>query len=116
MFKNYFKTAIRNLWFNKGFALINIASLAIGIIGCMAIGFFVWDENQYDQFITGGENIYRIYDQQSDKNKISFMAPVPPVYATNLQRYPEVDRTTRILMSGDKFLVELDDKKNYEDK
>jgi putative ABC transport system permease protein len=116
MFKNYFKTAIRNLWHYKGFALINIASLAIGMISCMAISFFVWDEKQYDQFILGGENVYRIYDQQTGNNKTGFMAPVPPVYATSLQLYPEVDRTTRIFMGGDKFLVELNDKKNYEDK
>ena len=44
------------------------------------------------------------------------MAPVPPAYSSRLQRYPEIDRTTRILMAGDKFLVELDDKKNYEEK
>jgi putative ABC transport system permease protein len=116
MFKNYFKTAIRNLLHYKGFALINIASLAIGMIGCMAISFFVWDEKKYDQFIPGEENIYRIYDQQNDKNKMSFMAPVPPEFATSLQHYPEVYRTARILMKGDKFLVELNDKKNYEDK
>jgi putative ABC transport system permease protein len=116
LFKNYFKTAIRNLWLFKGFALINIASLTIGIIGCMAISFFVWDEKQYDQFIPGGENIYRIYDKQTGNNKTGFMAPVPPVYATSLQLYPEVEGTTRIFMGGDKFLVELNDKKNYEDK
>jgi len=116
MFKNYFKTTIRNLWLFKGFALINIASLTIGMIGCMAICFFVWDEKKYDQFIPGGENIYRIYDQQTSNNKSGFMAPVPPVYATSLQRYPEIDRTTRIFMGGDKFLVERKDKKNYEDK
>jgi putative ABC transport system permease protein len=116
MLENYFKTAIRNLWLYKSFALINIASLTIGILGCMAIILFVWDEKQYDRFIPGEENIYRIYDQQSDNNGIGFMAPVPPAYASRLQRYPEIDRTTRILMAGDKFLVELDDKKNYEDK
>lgn len=55
MFKNYLKTAIRNLLRYKGFAVINIASLTIGIIGCLAIGLFVWDEWQYDKNIPGGE-------------------------------------------------------------
>jgi putative ABC transport system permease protein len=63
MFRNYLKTAIRNLWLYKGFALINIGSLTIGIVGCMAIILFVWDEQQYDRFLPGQENIYRIYDQ-----------------------------------------------------
>ena len=38
MLKNYFKTAFRNLLRYKGFALINIASLTIGMIGCFVIG------------------------------------------------------------------------------
>ena len=39
MIKNYLKTAFRNLLRYKGFALINIASLTIGMIGCFVIGF-----------------------------------------------------------------------------
>jgi putative ABC transport system permease protein len=116
MFRNYLKTAIRNLWLYKGFALINITGLTIGIVGCMVISLFVWDEKQYDRSIPGGENIYRIYDQQSGNNKIGFIAPVPPEYATRLSGYAEVDTAARILMAGDKFLVERDEKQNYEDK
>ena len=55
MFRNYFKTAIRNLLRYKGFATINILSLTIGIIGCLIIGLFVWDEKQYDKFVPDGE-------------------------------------------------------------
>ena len=117
MFKNYFKTAIRNLWRYKGFALINIASLTIGIIGCLVIALFVWDEKQYDKFVPGGENIYRIYEQRKDNNAISYAAVTPPTFASFLkQQYPEVDTSTRILMSSDKFLMEEGEKKNYEDK
>ena len=31
MFKNYFKTAFRNLWKNKVFSVINIMGLALGL-------------------------------------------------------------------------------------
>ena len=117
MFKNYLKTAFRNLLRYKGFALINIASLTIGIIGCLVIGLFVWDELQYDKQIAGGENIYRIYEQRNDNNNITYAACVPPAFATFLeQQYPEVDTTSRILMSGDKFLMEVGEKKSYENK
>ena len=116
MFRNYLKTAIRNLLRYKGFAIINIASLAIGVIGCMVIGLFVWDEWQFDKNIKGGENIYRLYDENKDNNSISFGAPVPPAYATFLkQHYPEVESTTRILMTADKFLMEAGEKRNYEE-
>src|SRR5438067_1518203 len=117
MFKNYLKTALLNLFRYKGFALINIFSLTVGIIGCLAIGLFVWDERQYDKSIPGGENVYRVYEQRSDNNVISYAACVPPAFAPFLkQQYPEVDTTTRILMSGDKFLMEEGDKKAYEEK
>jgi len=56
MFKNYLKTALRNLLRYKGFSLINIASLTIGIIGCLVIGLFVWDEWQYDKNIKDNGN------------------------------------------------------------
>jgi len=117
MFRNYLKTAIRNLLRYKGFAIINISSLTIGIIGCLVIGLFVWDEWQFDKSIKGGENIYRLYDENKNNNSTSFGAPVPPAYATFLkQHYPEVETTTRILMTADKFLMEAGEKRNYEEK
>jgi putative ABC transport system permease protein len=117
MIKNYFKTAFRNLLRYKGFAMINIASLTIGIVGCMVIGLFVWDEWQFDKKIKEGENIYRLYDQRKNNTNTSYGAPVPPAYTTFLQQhYPEVEATTRILMSGDKFLMEAGEKRNYEEK
>lgn len=117
MFKNYLKTALRTLFRYKGFALINIASLTIGIIGCLAIGLFVWDEWQYDKNIPGSESVYRIFNERKDHNNTLYQAPVPPAFATFLEtQYPEVDTATRIMMTGDKFLMEAGDKKEYEDK
>jgi len=117
MFRNYLKTAIRNLLRYKGFAIINISSLTIGIIGCLVIGLFVWDEWQYDKNISGGENVYRVYEQRKDNDNITYAAISAPAFATFLKRtYPEVDTTTRILMSIDKFLMEVGEKRNYEEK
>ena len=117
MIENYLKTAFRNLLRYKGFAAINIASLTIGIIGCLVIALFVWDEWQYDKNIDGGENVYRIYEQRKDLNTTTYYISVPPAFATFLkQQYPEVEATSRILMSGDKFLVEVNENKNYEEK
>ena len=117
MLKNYLKTAIRNLWRYKGFAFINILSLTIGIIGCLVIALYVWDEKKYDKFVPGEENIYRVYEQRNDNNVVSYAACVPPALATFLKHeYPEVSATARILMSNDKFLIENGEKKGYEDK
>jgi putative ABC transport system permease protein len=117
MFKNYLKTALRNLWRYKGFSAINIASLTIGIIGCLVIALFVWDEKQYDKSIAAGENVYRIYNEHYRTTGESKGASVPPMYATFLKHsYPEVDTAVRILMSGDKYLMEVGEKQGYEEK
>ena len=84
MIRNYLKTALRNLLRYKGFALINIASLTIGIVGCLVIGLFVYDERQYDKNIPGGENVYRIYEEYKNENATTFGASVPPAYASFL--------------------------------
>jgi putative ABC transport system permease protein len=118
MFRNYLKTTLRNLLRYKGFAAINILSLTIGIIGCLVIGLFVWDEKQFDKNIPGAEHIYRIYEERKDNNATTYNAPVAPVYATFMQQqYPEVDTTARMMMLGsDKFLMEVGDRKAYEEK
>src|SRR3954471_18550491 len=100
MFRNYLKTAIRNLWRYKGFALINMASLTIGIIGCLVIALFVRDEKKYDKFVPGAENIYRVYEERNDNNTVTHAAISAPAFATFLQQqYPEVEDAARILMS-----------------
>src|SRR4051812_23998453 len=117
MLKNYLKTAIRNLLRYKGFTIINIASLAIGLTGCLIIGLFVFDELQYDKVIKGGENVYRVYNKRTDNTGTINGAPVPPMFATYLkQQYPEVETTMRILMSNGKNLLEKDDIKSYVEK
>lgn len=117
MIKNYLRIAFRNLLRYKGFALINISSLTIGIIGCLVIGLFVWDELQYDKNIPGGENIYRLYDQRTHDNSITYAACVAPAYASFLEnQYPETDTACRVLMLGDKFLIERKEEKNYEER
>ena len=117
MIKNYFIVAIRNLLRYKAVSVINIASLTIGITGCIIIGLFVWDEKKYDQDIPGGENVYRLYEERIDNGNTTYLACTPPMFASFLeQHYPEVDTSMRIIMSGDKFLMEKGEKKAYEEK
>src|SRR6185369_8809252 len=60
MFKNYFKTAWRNLWKNKVYTLINITGLAIGLACCMLIILYTKDEVSYDRFHANAPNIYHV--------------------------------------------------------
>ncbi len=58
MFKNYFKTAIRNLFRNKVYSFINIAGLSLGLACAMLIILYVKDEVSYDRFHKNVSNIY----------------------------------------------------------
>jgi putative ABC transport system permease protein len=72
MFKNYFKTALRNLTRNKVYSFINIAGLSLGLACSMLIILYVKDEVSYDRFHGEVNRIYRITSQSFNKkeNKI----------------------------------------------
>jgi putative ABC transport system permease protein len=69
MFKNYFKTALRNLARNKVYSFINIAGLSLGLACAMLIMLYVKDEVSFDRFHKDVNNIYRIVSQRKE-NKI----------------------------------------------
>ena len=50
MFKNYFKTAVRNLWKHKTFSFINIIGLTIGLTSFILIALFIFDELTFDRY------------------------------------------------------------------
>ena len=66
MFKNYFKTAFRNLLHNKIYSFINIAGLSLGLACALLIMLYVNDEISYDRFHKNVSQIYRV-DKQDMK-------------------------------------------------
>ncbi|TWI79350.1 putative ABC transport system permease protein [Lacibacter cauensis] len=64
MFRNYLKTAFRNLAKNKVYSFINIAGLSIGLACAMLILLYTKDEASYDRFLPGVNNIYRIVSKE----------------------------------------------------
>src|SRR5690242_7319132 len=116
MFRNFLKTAFRNITRDKGFSFINIAGLTLGLTACILIGLFVWDEHQYDKFIPDADQIYRVYDEYTNHDGTQMLAVASPMYAVVLkQDFPEVEQTARVLMTAEyKALFETGNKKLYE--
>src|SRR5690242_7400144 len=98
MFRNYFKTAWRTLWKNKGFSFINIFGLAMGISCSLLIFLFVKDEVSYDRFHKDADNIYRVVkDFINDDGSLIPDATTPAPLAPAMQReMPEVVAITRL--------------------
>ena len=59
MFKNYLKTALRNLGRNKLYSSINIFGLMIGLAACLLIGVYINHELSYDKFNANASRIVR---------------------------------------------------------
>ncbi|MFC2166338.1 ABC transporter permease [Acidobacteriota bacterium] len=60
MFKNYLKTAYRNIFRHKGISTINIAGMALGIACSLTILLWVDMEFHFDTFVEKQDRIYRI--------------------------------------------------------
>lgn len=116
MWKNYFTIAYRHLVRHKAFSAINIAGLSLGLTACLLLGLFVYDELQYDRFLPGGERVYRLYNDVTTTEGRELVAGTPPMFATTLQQnHPEVETAVRLLRLMDKFLVEGEGKRLYEE-
>src|SRR6266487_5185435 len=57
MFKNYFKTAWRNLVNNKVYSALNILGLATGMAVALMIGLWVYYQFSYDRFLPGYQRV-----------------------------------------------------------
>ena len=71
MFKNYFKTAWRNLTRHRIYSCINILGLAIGIAACLLILQYVSFELSYENFQVNRDRIFRVEQDRYDNGKIS---------------------------------------------
>ena len=60
MLRNYVVIALRNLAREKGFTVLNVLGLAMGIACCLMVGLYVKKELSYDKSYTLGDRTYRI--------------------------------------------------------
>jgi putative ABC transport system permease protein len=101
MFKNYFKTAWRNLIKHKVFSIINIAGLSIGISICFIIMLYVQNELSFDRFNKNADRIVRIvFKADINGGKIFEANVMPPVAHAMKNDYPEVQDATRLRVAG----------------
>lgn len=60
MFRNYFKTAWRNLVKNKVYSVLNIMGLATGMAVAILIGLWAYNEYTYDRFLPNYQQLYQV--------------------------------------------------------
>ncbi|MDY0906627.1 ABC transporter permease [Pedobacter sp. CFBP9032] len=85
MFKLNLKIALRNLWRNKGFSLINIGGLAIGLASCMVLLLYVAYEWSYDKQFINHDKTYVVYQSSVANGKTFSWAWTPNLMAKEVQ-------------------------------
>ncbi len=95
MFKSYLKLAVRNLLKDKGFSMINIAGLALGIACSLLILLWVQDERSMDAFHSNGSRLYTIYEWAFDDGVVTAGYGTRGPLADELKKkIPEVEMST----------------------
>lgn len=95
MFRNYFKTAFRNLIKNKAFSLINISGLALGLTCSLLIMLWVADEKKVDAFHKNGSQLYSVFERQYRDGEVGAFHGGPGVLADEMKKVlPEVQYAT----------------------
>jgi putative ABC transport system permease protein len=116
MFKNYFKTAWRNLVRNKVFSLINILGLGLGLASSLFIFLWIHDEENKDNFYANGDRLYQVIVSDKDKSGtlVNTYDNTPGLLADALKKeVPEVTAAATVIWENE-LLFTVGDKTGKE--
>jgi putative ABC transport system permease protein len=116
--RHFFKIAWRNLLKRKGYSIINIAGLGVGLAICMLIVLFIRQEMNYDQFIDRHKDIYRLVVERRYPGRSTSYSMIPQSYAFTIKaECPEVEAAVRLFnfLGGASVQFKVDDRR-FEEK
>ncbi len=85
MFASYLKTAIRNILRDKGFTILNVSGLAIGMACCLFIVLWIQDDLSMDNFHRNSDNLHAVANRAKFGSRYITGQGVPPALAKTLQ-------------------------------
>jgi putative ABC transport system permease protein len=115
MLRNYLKIALRNIFRNKLFSVVNILGLAFGIGSALLIFLWVNDELSFDHFHANGKRIYRVMENQkyTDGRMFTFSSTPGPMAPFIKEKFPEIEKATRLTWEVNN-LFQVGEKSFYE--
>ncbi len=100
MFKNYLKTAFRNLGKNKLYSGINIIGLTVGLAACLLIGVYIDHELSYDKFNTNADRIVRVTMEYNNAGTVNTNSTTGTKVGPQFKRvFPAVEEFVRGFIS-----------------
>ena len=111
MFKNYLKTAFRNLKRNKSYAIINVLGLTVGIATSVLIFLVIQYETSFDNFHKKREKIYRLGTEFHTQDGVSYSDGISfPVAAALRIDFPQIKEVAAIFRNGSQVTIEQADR------
>src|SRR5215217_3595433 len=111
MFRNYIKTAFRNLTRHKNYTAINIAGLGVGIAVCIMIFIIIQFQVSFDAYHKKKDRIYRVLTEyhHADAPDIFYGKGVPqPMPAALKVNIPQLEKVAAIYTEGNDQILVLD--------
>lgn len=107
MIKNYLTIALRNMMRNKGYSIINILGLAVGIACTIVILLYVNDELSFDRFHEKGDRIYRMALDRQYPGRTRSYAMIPHSFSQAMKdELPEIEEAVRVFyFQGGNLLI-----------
>ena len=106
MFKLNLKIAWRNLWKNKGYTLINVLGLSIGMASCILIFIFIRYQLSFDEGFKNEDRIFRVVTNWKYNAFDDYSAGVPiPFMAAARNEIAGFEKVGSIVKRGDIFHV-----------
>ncbi len=111
MIRNYITTAIRNLLKHKGYSLVNVIGLALGLTGCILMLLYIRYETSYDDFHLKQDRMYRIEVNMLFDGRESKFTTTPSAWGpVLLAEYPSIENLTRLRPLLEQQPVQLKDR------
>ena len=115
MIRNFFNITLRNISKNKGFTLINITGMAVGLAASLLILLWVQDELSFEKYNNHAQDIFRVEEDQfySGERYHVTVTPYPsgPVW---MQKIPEIKEQTRLNLWLPRVLFRNEEKVFFE--
>lgn len=120
MTREYLKISLRSIFKKKGYSLLNVLGLTIGMCCCLLIFHYVSYEKSYDQFEPHADNIVRIRLDSYEHGTLAYKSATsyPAIGPAMKRDFPEVQSFCRLidnnlLLSNDSLDRRFSEDKGY---
>ena len=106
MVRNIIKTAFRVFWKERGYSLLNILGLTVGISASLMLFLYIQDEQGVNKFHEKTERIYRIMEHQHYATDIFTTNANPgPLKEAFKEELPEVEHIAQVTWEQERLFI-----------